>query len=126
MDLSEISLEELFYLTEDFFKNVAENHQSTMIVNELTAKVDKEKSDLDFIDIDEIGLRIPEEITEAALFSGASVSPCSNTQRDVVTKIEQIKIQVDRPALTSANDTIIGELGKTQSSLENLLLIENI
>jgi hypothetical protein len=101
-------------LTEEFFKCVAENHISTVIVNELTAKMDNEKSDLDFIDVDETGLNIPAEIADAAALLGANVSSSSYTQQDVVTKIEQIKTRVDCPTLISENDTIVGELGTTQ------------
>ena len=101
-------------LTEEFFKCVAENHISTVIVNELTAKMDNEKSDLDFIDVDESGLNIPAEIADAAALLGANVSSSSFTQQDVVTKIEQMKTRVDCPTLISENDTIVGELGTTQ------------
>ncbi|CBY17790.1 unnamed protein product [Oikopleura dioica] len=110
VDLAGISLDELFILTDDFFKSVAENQQSTMIANELNAKLDKEKSDLDFIHIDEISLNVPAEITDAATLLGANVSSYSNTQQDVVTKIEQMKTQVDCQTFTSESDSIIGEL----------------
>ncbi len=90
---------------------MAENQQSTMIANELNAKLDKEKSDLDFIHIDEISLNVPAEITDAATLLGANVSSYSNTQQDVVTKIEQMKTQVDCQTFTSESDSIIGELG---------------
>ena len=101
-------------MTEEFFKCVAENHTSTVIVNELAAKVEKEKSDLDFIDADEIDLKIPAEIADAAALLGANVSSSSYTQQDVVSKIEQMKTRTDCPILISENDTIIGELGTTQ------------
>ena len=108
----DISFEELKDLTNDFFKSVAEDQQATLIVKKLNTKLDTEtETGPILIGFEDLCLNVPAEISEAAAHLGANVSSNSETQKDIVAKVEQMKSELECETLSVKTDQSTRELG---------------